>query len=55
MLGDLVAMFFCGFFFAAALMGILIVSVAYKDDEDYPSADDMDQMCLWYEEEYKNE
>ena len=56
MLGDLVAMFICGFLCAVAIMMIMILAIFFKDDDkDYPTDEDMDQMCLWYEEEYKNE
>ena len=34
---DLIAMFFCGFFCACALMAIVIVSIMFK--EDAPAAD----------------
>ena len=49
-MAELIIMFFCGFFFAVAIMGIVIVSLVYKDHEDAPSTEDMDQMCIWYEE-----
>lgn len=52
-MAELVIMFFCGFFFAVAIMGIVIVSLVYKDHDNAPSAEDMKQMCIWYEEEYK--
>ena len=52
-MAELVIMFFCGFFFAVAITGIVIVSLVYKDHDDEPSAEDMDQLCMWYEEEYK--
>ena len=50
---ELIIMFFCGFFFAVALMGIVIVSMVYKDHEDAPSEEDINQMCMWYEDEYR--
>ena len=49
---DLIAMFFCGFFCAAAIMAIVIVSLVFKkDDRQFPTDDDMEQMCIWYEDQ----
>lgn len=52
-MAELIIMFLCGFFFAVALMGIAVVSlVFYEDDHQHPTEEEIDQMCMWYEEEY---
>lgn len=35
-----------------SVLAVMISNDLHKDDVYYPSAQDMDQMCLWYEEEY---
>lgn len=53
---DLIAMFFCGFFAASAIMACVIVSLVFKkDDRQFPTDDDMEQMCIWYEDQYGKE
>ena len=50
---ELIAMFFCGFFCSAAIMACVIVSLVFKkDDRQFPTDDDMEQMCIWYEDQY---
>lgn len=53
---ELIAMFFCGFFCAAAIMACVIVSIVFKkDDRQFPTDEDLDQMCIWYEDQYGKE
>lgn len=53
---ELIAMFFCGFFAASAIMACVIVSLVFKkDDHQFPTDDDMEQMCIWYEDQYGKE
>lgn len=53
---ELIAMFFCGFFCSAAIMACVVVYLAFdKDDRQFPTDDDMDQMCIWYEDQYGKE
>lgn len=53
---NLIAMFFCGFFCGAAIMACVLVSIVFeKDVRQYPTDDDMDQMCIWYEDQYGKE
>lgn len=50
---NLIAMFFCGFFCSAAIMACVVVYLVFdKDDCQYPTDEDMDQMCIWYEDQY---
>lgn len=44
-MGDLIAMFFCGFFCAAAIMAIVIVSIMFKEDDRQQQ--DLDQLSIW--------
>ena len=52
-----IAMFFCGFGCAFAFMMILWVFIYFDDERnlELPDDDDMDQMCLWYDDQYKGE
>lgn len=50
---ELIAMFFCGFFCSASIAACVIVSLVFKkDDCQFPTDDDMEQMCIWYEDQY---
>ena len=42
---DLIAMFFCGFFCASAIMAIVIVSIMFKEDDRQQQ--DLDQLPIW--------
>ena len=58
MLTKLIIMFILGFICAFALMMIVVISIYFDDERnlyDYPTDDDMDQMCLWYDEQYKGD
>lgn len=36
-----------------SILGMMISRDVHKDDPVYPSPEDMDQLCLWYEAEYE--
>ena len=36
----------------SSVLAVMISNNLHKDDVYYPSEQDMDQMSLWYEEEY---
>lgn len=46
---DLIAMFFCGFFCASAILAIVIVSIMFKEDD---RQQDLDQLSIWDEDYY---
>ena len=50
-----IAMFFCGFGCAFALMMLLWVFIYFDEDDDELDLPDLDQMCLWYDENYKGD
>ena len=54
---SLIGMFLCGFVFAFALIGIFIVSIIFDDERNLeaPTEDEMEQMSLWYDNEYGKE
>lgn len=51
---QLVAMFLCGFLFAFSIVGLIVTHQVYKEKDDAPTDEEMEQMCLWYENEYGN-
>lgn len=38
--------------FLASVLGLFIYTEIHADDDPFPTDEDMDQMCLWYEAEY---
>ena len=50
-----IAMFFCGFGCAFALMMLLWLFIYFDEDDDDLDLPDLDQMCLWYDENYKGD
>lgn len=51
---QLIAMFLCGFLFSFSIVGLLVTHQLFKEEkEEAPYTDeDMEQMSLWYENEY---
>lgn len=57
MIGSLICMFFIGAIFMFCICAILFLRFIEpmfgdQDTDFYPTDEDMDQMSLWYEEEY---
>ena len=58
MIGSLICMFFIGAIFMFCICAILFLRFIEpmfedQDTDFYPTDEDMDQMSLWYEEEYQ--
>lgn len=53
MILDLIAMFIIGAAFMACIETMIVMKIFF-DHEDKMD-DDLDQMCLWYEDEYKED
>lgn len=49
---QLIVMFLCGFFLALSIVGLFVTHQLYKEKPEPPTDEEMDQMCLWYEQEY---
>lgn len=50
---QLIAMFLCGFLFSFSIVGLLVTHQLFKEEKEAPYTDeDMEQMSLWYENEY---
>lgn len=49
---SLIGMFLCGFFFAFFILCIVMVHRDFEIDDSCPTNEEMEQMCMWYENEY---
>lgn len=54
-MAELIIMFFCGFFFAVAIMGIVVTALFTHEELDAQKDEDVNQMYLWYDANYGKE
>ena len=53
---DLIAMFLVGIILGICLTMLIVLHYCWTDDpEEYPTDDDLEQMCLFYERDHKEE
>ena len=50
---DLIAMFIVGILLGICLTMIIVLRYCWRDE--YPTDEDLDQMCLWYDDVYKED
>ena len=52
-MSELIAMFLAGMIFMLSIETIIVMSMfSHDEDEAFPEEPDLDQMCLWYDNEY---